>query len=193
MGKFLVRFGTFQGGSNIVMITGQRLFGFNLPPRLAAWLNQPSAVNAVETLDLGPDGHYALTYRRQDGTTCQLRSPGLEDWLRLPRLPLTTHLSFAFGLPGGVIAVSIDPKSGMQQWVWRDLPPSMTNFMAQHGLAFNANIHEFDLGHDGAWALITGTTSGYDVGEAIDGVIKASGNILNSVCSSFLRCLLTQA
>jgi hypothetical protein len=54
MGKFLVRWGTFQGGPNIVMITGNRLFGLNLPPRLAAWLNKPSVVNAIASADLGP-------------------------------------------------------------------------------------------------------------------------------------------
>lgn len=78
MGKFIVRWGTYQGGPNIFMITGNRLFGFNLPPKLAAWLPQPSAVNAVANLDLGPDGHYALTYWLKNGSLKQLRSPGLD-------------------------------------------------------------------------------------------------------------------
>jgi hypothetical protein len=181
MGKFLVRWGTFQGGPNIVMITGNRLFGFNLPPRLAAWLNQPSAVNAIANLDLGPDGHFALTYRVENGSQKQLRSPGLEDWLRVPRLPLTTEISFAFGLPQGVIAVYVDPNTGRQTWVARDLVRDMTDFMTEHGLAFNANIHEFDLGYNGTWALITGTTSGYDSPGLIEDLIKSTGNVLNSV------------
>lgn len=181
MGKFIVRWGTFQGGSNIVMITGNRLFGFNLPPRLAAWLNQPSAVNAVANLDLGPDGHFALTYRLENGSLKQLRSTGLEEWLQVPRLPLTTCIAFTFGLPRGVIAMYDDPKRGTQTWVVRDLVKDMTDFMTEHGLAFNANIHEFDLGFNGTWALITGTTSGYDSPGLIEELIKSTGNILNSV------------
>ncbi|KUJ14693.1 uncharacterized protein LY89DRAFT_783785 [Mollisia scopiformis] len=181
MGKFLVRFGTFQGGSNIVMITGQRLFGFNLPPLLAAWLNQPSAVNAVENLDLGPDGHYALTYRRKDGSLIQLRSPGLEDWLRVPRLPLTTIINFAFGHPTGVLTTYADPRTGTTVWSTRDIPETLSTFMAQHGLQFNANIHEWDLGCDGDWMLITGTTSGYHVSDFVEGLIKQkAGNALHS-------------
>lgn len=183
MGKFIVRFGTFQGGSNVVMITGQRLFGFNLPPRLAAWLNQPSAVNAVVNLDLGPDGHYALTYTRQDGSMAQLRSPGLENWLGLPGLPMTTCVNFAFGLPNGLIAQFEDPKTGVSTWTTRNLPKSMVDFMVEHGLQFNNNVHEMELGCDGAWILLTGTTSGYEVGDTIEGFIKKGGNALNSVSS----------
>jgi hypothetical protein len=181
MGKFLVRFGTFQGGANIVMITGQRLFGFNLPPRLAAFLNQPSAVNAVVNLDLGPDGHYALTYSRPDGVNQQLRSPGLEQWLQIPPLPPTSLVYFTFGLPAGLMGQYEDPRTGMSHWFWRDLPETLSTFMAQHGLQFNANVHEWDLGCDGSWLLITGTTSGYNVGDVIEDMIKKDGNQLRSV------------
>lgn len=116
------------------MVTGQRLFGFNPPPRLAAWLNQPSAVNAFVSIDLGPDGHYALTYRRQDGSLSQLRSPGLEDWLEIPRLPLTTTIAFAFGHPTGLIVVYDDPRTGLMSWSTRDIPVSLSNWMATHGI-----------------------------------------------------------
>jgi hypothetical protein len=186
MGKFLVRFGEYQGGANIVMITGQRLFGFNLPPRLAAFLNQPSAVNAVLNLDLGPNGHYSLTYSRPDGVQQQLRSPGLEDWLRIPRLPATTCVYFTFGLPTGVIGQYDDPRTGLTQWFWRDVPATLSTFMAQHGLHFNANIHEWDLGCDGSWLLITGTTSGYHVGDEIEAMIKGDGNQLRSVSMTLI-------
>jgi hypothetical protein len=181
MSKFLVRWGTFQGGANIVMITGNRLFGFNLPPQLAAWLNQPSAINAVANLDLGPDGHYALTFRTENGSLKQLRSPGLEDWLRLPKLPLTTMIYFGFGLPHGVIAMYEDPKTGRQTWVVRDLVKDMTDFMAEHGLAFNANIQYWDLGFNGTWGLLTGTTSGYDSPGTIENLIQSTGNVLHNV------------
>lgn len=168
------------------MITGNRLFGFNLPPRLAAWLNQPSAVNAVEYIVLGPDGHYALTYRLENGTTKQMRSPGLEDWLGIPKVPLTTNISFSFGLPHGVIAVYTNPSTGRDTWAVRDLGRDITSFMAEHGLAFNSNVQEFDLGYNETWALITGTTSGYncDPPGPLDEIIRSSGNVLNSVSVS---------
>lgn len=68
------------------------------------------------------------------------------------------------------------------QWVSRDLPLSMQNWMVEKGIQFNNNIREFELGHNGAWILLTGTDSGYQVGEYIMGVIKGkSGNVLHGV------------
>jgi hypothetical protein len=193
MGKFVVRFGTYQGGGNIVMVTGQRLFGFNLPPRLAAWLNQPSAVNAFVSLDLGPDGHYALTYRRKDGSLSQLRSPGLEDWLGIPHLPLTTAIAFTFGYPTGLIVAYNDPRTGLLCWSTRDIPASLSDWMAEHGIQWNANIHEFDLGFEGSWVMITGTFSGYQVVDVVEGLIRGGGNVLRGVSFWFLLFSVARA
>jgi len=184
MGRFFVRWGTFQGGANLIMITGKHLYWFNLPPPLAAWLNQPFAINAIASVDLGPDGHFALTYRLENGSMKQLRSSGLEDWLCVPRMPLTTVISFTFGLPHGTIAVYDDPWGGGQTWVARDLVKDLTDFMTQHGLAFNANIQEFELGYNGTWAMITGTTSGYDSPGPIGDWIMSHGNVLHGVSTS---------
>lgn len=186
-GKFLVRFGTHQGGPNLFMMTGNRIRGFNLPPNLTAFINRPLSIHAIANLDLGPDGHFALTYRLANGSYKQLRSPGLEDWLGIPQLPPTTQVYFTFGLPNGVIAMYDDPWTGIQTWIARDLDRDITDFMAQWGLAFNANIHEFDLGYNGTWAMNTGTTSGYNSPGPIEDHIKSTGNMLNGVSISHIN------
>jgi hypothetical protein len=125
-------------------------------------------------------------------TRVAVRSPGLEAWLRLPALPLSVQINFAWGnsdlagTPGGVISCYPDP-SGRLIYNWRDLPQSMTDWMQQNSIQFNANVHEFDLGCEGAWMLLTGTIGGYDASPRVEGMIKnQGGNVLRSVCRSFL-------
>lgn len=74
-------------------------------------------------------------------------------------------------------------KTGMQVWNERDVPASLSEFMQEHGLQWNANVHYWDLGCDGDWALITGTVSGYNLGDFVEGLIKGAGNTLHPVCT----------
>jgi hypothetical protein len=72
-------------------------------------------------------------------------------------------------------------RAGLLCWSPSDIPASLFNWMAKHGIQWNANIYEFDLGSEGSSVMIIAIFFGYQFGDVVEGLIGGGGNVLRSV------------
>lgn len=134
--------------------------------------------------NLGPLSTLSLNCFLRSSTKLTL----MLQWLGIPPLPLSTLISFAWGQSdargtiGAVISTRLDERVGQLIWTYRNIPQSMTDWMAQNNVQFNANIQEYDLGCNDSWMLLMGTGGAYDMDDYVEAQLKSHGNVIHSVC-----------